>query len=71
MSLIVTANTDGNAVIANGLYRSAKSVIIATINYGNAGVENGKYTSALSLIYLETVMAMQVWGMANIDQLCH
>ena len=71
MSLITTANNDGNAVIGNGLYRSAKALIIAAHSDGNAVVENGQYRSDMSLIYLETVMAMQFWGMANFDQLCH
>ena len=39
MSLIITADSDGNAYVGNGLYRSDMTLIIAEIFHGNAGVE--------------------------------
>ena len=43
MSLIMAAESDGNADVENGKYISAMSKIVAVDSDGNAGVENGKH----------------------------
>ena len=49
MSLIITADHDGNASVDNGLYRSSMSMIIAPGSNDSACVEHGLYESAMPL----------------------
>ena len=42
MSMIIAANSHGNAVIENGLYRSAMSLIVAAECDGNGDAGTGK-----------------------------
>ena len=50
MSLIITADSDGNAHVDNGLHRSSMSLIIAEGSDDDASVENGSYGPAITFI---------------------
>ena len=70
MSLIIAANTDGKVSMKNGFYRSAiRSLIIAADSECNSGKRIASIDHLCHWLKLLSVKAMQVLGMAYINQL--
>ena len=68
MSLIITADSHGNARVDNGLHRSSMSLIIAAGSDDDACVENRLYRPTMAFITAEDNVGVQVFRIAYRDK---